>query len=193
MNTTEDGAQMAPGAPENGASASTTSKPKTPIRRRRAPNRRRAEAENTTPAIETEAAEARTETHAEPRAETAPVAASETQPAVNGATESAGEQAEQKAAPARPRRARNAKSRRPAVELVRPPTPEQAPDEAYALVDAAPDAPVDGAALCNAPRQWCARSGSAAEWRSPQRRPPHPRRLRRRNQLQRPRRARILR
>ena len=40
MNTSEDGAQMAPGAPTNGASNSTNSAAKPPARRRRAPNRR---------------------------------------------------------------------------------------------------------------------------------------------------------
>jgi uncharacterized LabA/DUF88 family protein len=107
MNTTEDGAQMAPGAPANGVSTSTT---KPPARRRRAPNRRRTEAE------------ASTEAPAEPQVDPAPAAASEAQPATNGATEAAGEQVERKTT--RPRRARNTKSRRPAVELVRPPTPE---------------------------------------------------------------------
>src|SRR5689334_16106477 len=119
MNTTEDGAQMAPGAPENGASSSTNPTTKPPARRRRAPSRRRTEAENATPSAETQT-EASAEAHAEPRVEPAPAASSEAQPSANGATESASEQAERKTA--RPRRARNTKSRRPAVELVRPPT-----------------------------------------------------------------------
>jgi uncharacterized LabA/DUF88 family protein len=135
MNTSEDGAQVAPGAPTNGASSSTNPTNKPPARRRRAPSRR-TKAENTTAPAETQA-----ETHVEP----APAAASEAQAAangVNGATGTANEQAEQKTPPARPRRARATKSRRPAVELVRPPTPELAEgsvdEPAEATVESAP-------------------------------------------------------
>src|SRR5689334_17810772 len=51
MNMTEDGAQMAPGAPTNGASTPAN---KPPARRRRAPNRRRTETENATQPAETQ-------------------------------------------------------------------------------------------------------------------------------------------
>ena len=141
MNTSEDGAQMAPGAPTNGASNSTNSAAKPPARRRRAPNRR-TKAENAPPAAETQT-ESSAEAHAEPHVELAPVASSEAQPAANGATgatEAAGEQAERKTP--RPRRARNTKSRRPAVELVRPPASEQAEE----TVTASAEAPVESAA-----------------------------------------------
>ncbi|HEY7021538.1 MAG TPA: NYN domain-containing protein [Ktedonobacterales bacterium] len=149
MNTSEDGTQMAPGAPANGASNSTN-KPAT--RRRRAPNRR-TKAENATAPAEmrTETQpEAAAEAHTEPQVEPAPAAASEAQPAANGATngatEAPGEQAERKTT--RPRRARNTKSRRPAVELVRPPTAEssETADETAAPVESAVDVADEAAA-----------------------------------------------
>jgi uncharacterized LabA/DUF88 family protein len=126
MNTSEDGAQMTPGASANGASSSTNSTSKPPARRRRAPNRRTKAEKNTATAemrAETQP-EASEKTHAEPQVELAPAVASEAQPAATDATEATGEQAERKTT--RPRRARNTKSRRPAVELVRPPASEQA-------------------------------------------------------------------
>lgn len=139
MNTTEDGAQMAPGAPANGATPATTNKP--PTRRRRAPNRRRPEAENAAPPAEAQT-EAPAETHSEPRTESVQATPGEGQPAMNGASEPAGEQEERAQKSTRPRRARNAKSRRPAVELVRPPTSEsgETGDETAAPVDSASEA-----------------------------------------------------
>jgi uncharacterized LabA/DUF88 family protein len=134
MNTSEDGAQMAPGASTNGASSVTNPTTKPPARRRRAPNRR-TKAENATAPVETQP-----ETPPETRAETQTEAPAEAQSAANGAAETAGEQAERKTT--RPRRARATKSRRPAVELVRPSAAEQAEE----TVGASTETPVEGAA-----------------------------------------------
>jgi uncharacterized LabA/DUF88 family protein len=148
MNTSEDGAQMAPGAPTNGASSATTPTNKPPARRRRAPNRR-TKAENATAPAETQAGtqtEASVEAHVEPHVEPAPAASSEAQPAANGAngaTEAANEQAERKTT--RPRRARSTKNRRPAVELVRPPAPEEAEETTVEPAEAPVGSAADGA------------------------------------------------
>jgi uncharacterized LabA/DUF88 family protein len=155
MNTTEDGAQTAPGAPMAGASTPTQpANEKSPSsganRRRRAPSKRRSGAENTAAPVAAPADEGPTPT-------------AEAQPAASGTL---AEPAERPQPSARPRRARNARNRRPGVELVLPAT------ESEPVVGEPADAPTDAAGRSHASETASAETHAAEAPIAPAEAPP---------------------